>query len=77
MNWTDITANWTDSLSRLKSRFPLIDEAEIGEPPLEHEIVAHHVARQHDLTPREAEEELLDWALVQSLARQSGELDAG
>lgn len=76
MNWTDITANWTDNLSRLKSRFPLIDTREMSEPPSQHDIVTAHLARQHDLTPLEAEEELKDWAYIQSLARQAGELEA-
>lgn len=75
MNWTDITANWSDSLTRLKSRFPLIDTHAMGDAPVHEDIVTAHLARQHDLTPMEAEEELRDWAFIQSLARQAGELD--
>lgn len=77
MNWTDITANWSDSLNQLKSRFPLIDKSAIGAPPKSPDILAAHLARQHDLTPLEAEEELRDWAFIQGLARQAGELQAG
>ncbi|MGK7663705.1 MULTISPECIES: hypothetical protein [unclassified Marinovum] len=41
------------------------------------DVLAAHLAHQHDLTELEAEEELRDWAYVQSLARQASELEAG
>ncbi len=76
MDWNDISTNWTDSLKRLKSRFPRIDERKLGQKPVRPDVLAAHLAHQHDLTELEAVEELRDWAFVQSLARQAGELEA-
>ncbi|MEQ8341731.1 MAG: hypothetical protein RID15_05220 [Marinovum algicola] len=77
MDWNDISTNWTDSFKRLKSRFPRIDEQKLGDEPVRRDVLAAHLAHQHDLTELEAEEELRDWAYVQSLARQASELEAG
>lgn len=77
MNWTDLTANWGNSIRLLKSRFPHIDEKVVQDAAQDPDSVIAHLARQHDLTDSEAREELQDWAFVQSLARQSSELRAG
>lgn len=76
MDWNDISANWNQSLKRLKSRFPRIDESTLARKPVKPEVLAAHLAHQHDLTELEAAEELRDWAYLQSLARQAGELEA-
>jgi len=77
MNWTDITREWPRSFRGLKDRFPHSDETEISQMPRQTAAIAEHLARHHDLTPLEAEEELKDWLFVQSLARQASELEAG
>lgn len=76
MTWTDMTTDWRRALRGLKTRFPRINEKEIARGPQQTSAIAAHLAKQHDLTPLEAEEELKDWLYVQSLARQAGELDA-
>lgn len=76
MNWTDITREWPRSLRGLRDRFPYFDEKEMSRMPRETTVMAEHLARQHDLTPLEAEEELKDWLYIQSLARQASEIEA-
>ncbi|MCJ7871968.1 hypothetical protein [Phaeobacter sp. J2-8] len=76
MNWTDMTRDWGRALRHLKRRFPHIDETALSSPPIPPEAMAEHLARQHDLTDLEAEEELKDWIYIQSLARQATEMDA-
>ncbi len=75
MTWMDFTSNWAASAAQLKSRFPLFDEKMIPDDPGA-EIVAAHLAHQHDLTQAEAEEEIQDWLFVQALARRATELEA-
>jgi len=69
MTWTDLTENWTATVSRLLDRFPHADRAELLRSADAPEAVVQHVADSHHLTLTEAREEMADWAFIQSLAR--------
>ncbi|MGJ8605232.1 MAG: hypothetical protein ACSHXH_13995 [Marivita sp.] len=74
MNWTDITKNWHAALARLEARFPLLNKDTLAHPPESLTNLSEHLAITHDLTALEATEELADWLLIESLARQASEM---
>lgn len=76
MTLTDLTANVSAFVDRLKTRFPHIDEDTLHSAQ-DADTVITHVAHSHDLTRLEAHQELEDWLFVESLARQAGDLRAG
>lgn len=74
MKWTDLTSNWAASLSAVKRRFPLIEVDDLPQDSVTQDDFISAIAHRHDLTTREAEEEIRDLALVSALARRSTEL---
>lgn len=74
LNWDDIRNNWHHAVSDLKTRFPLVEQANIETPPDSLATLTSHIAERHDLTASEAIEEVKDWMFVVSLARIASEV---
>ncbi len=74
MTWSEFSRNWHAALIRLQARFPLLNGETLPRPSDDMEDITRHLADIHDLTPREASEELADLIFVESLARQASEM---
>ena len=71
MTWTDLTKNWPLTRERLLRRFPMADETQLTQAKDAPDAVVRHLAEAHHLTEFEAREELTDWIMIQSLARDA------
>jgi hypothetical protein len=74
MTWSEFSRNWHAALIRLQARFPLLNGETLPRPSDDLEDITRRLADIHDLTPREASEELADLIFVESLARQASEM---
>ncbi|MGX9354362.1 hypothetical protein ACS3SW_04140 [Roseobacteraceae bacterium S113] len=75
MTWSEFTTGVTSYATRLRARFPHVDDetlATINDPV----AFVQKVAQTHDLTPLEAREEIDDLLFVESLARQASDIRA-
>ena len=61
MFWDHLLKSWQISLPMVRSRFPHADEHSLDALQLGYHNLASLMAQTHDLTPREAVEEVEDW----------------
>lgn len=54
-------------LTRLRNRFPHVDESAVPHMVEDHGRLTQHLAERHDLTPLEAREELMDFLGLEQL----------
>ena len=76
MTWNDLASNWNAHMRALIQRFPDADADALTMAKHEPVEMTRVLARSHDLTEREAREEIEDWMHVQGLARDTADLRA-
>lgn len=76
MTWSDVTQNWADVFSRIKGRFPNLDDGAMPFAKTDRSRFEAYLADTHDLTLTEAREELDDVLYVETLAREAFDIRA-
>lgn len=71
MDWTYIKRHWTQISGVLLRRFPYANKHLVETYKGQPEVLTRHLAETHHLTVAEAREELRDWIMIQSLARDA------
>lgn len=71
MDWTDLTQNWASAFSRIKTRFPNLDDGSMPFLKLDRDRFEAHLAETHELSLEEAREEFQDFLYIETLAREA------
>ena len=69
MTWSDIARNPEPVMPMLKRRFPDLRHSDVTDVGEDKEALAERLARRHDLTPREARDQIEDALFVADLRR--------
>ncbi len=69
MFWDQLLKSWQINLPMIRSRFPHADERALDALHQGHQSFAELMARTHDLTLREAREEVEDWLHILHISR--------
>lgn len=70
LNWSDLTRDWAASFTRVQRRFPHIEDSAMAFLKQDRARFEAYLADRHQLTLREAREELDDFLFVESLNRE-------
>lgn len=71
MKWTDLTADWALWFSRMKSRFPQLEDSAMPFVKQDRGRFEAYLAGVHNLSIEEAREEIDDFMFVETLAMEA------
>ncbi len=71
LDWSDLTQNWALAFSRIKTRFPNLDDGSMPFLKQDRGRFEAHLAATHQLSLEEAREEFRDFLYIETLARES------
>ena len=72
MIWSDLTADWAKWFKRIQKRFPNLDDSAMPFVKQDRSRFESYIAGTHNLSLREAHEELDDFLFVETLAGEAG-----
>ncbi|WP_146345413.1 hypothetical protein [Falsiphaeobacter marinintestinus] len=71
IDWTDLTQNWASAFSRIKTRFPNLDDGSMPFLKQDRDRFEAHLAETHQLSLEEAREEFRDFLYIETLTREA------
>lgn len=77
MTWSDLTKDWAVWFKRIQTRFPHLDDSAMPFLKLDRDRFEAYLADTHNLTLREAREELEDFLYIESLAQEMADQRVG
>ena len=76
MDWYELTQDWAAAFSRMKQRFPHLDDASMPFLKLDRGRFEAHLAETHQMSLSEARQEFEDFLYVETLGKEVTELAA-